>query len=58
MKVHLPVIRDCEKLFEAELGDVTLSTDQSVNIYKNIAAINNAIHLMYRVQHHLNTDRQ
>ena len=53
VKVHLPVICDCKQLFEAELSHVTLSSHQRVNVHKNITAINNTVHLMYPVQHHL-----
>jgi len=51
----LPVIGDSKELFKAEFGHVTFGTNERVNVHKNIAAVDDAVHLMYRIQHHLTT---
>jgi len=49
----LPVVGDSEELFKAEFGHVTFGIDQRVNVHEDVAAADDTIHLMYRVQHHL-----
>ena len=52
---RLPVVGDSEELFKAELGHVTFSADQRVNVDEYVAAVDDAVHLMNRIQHHLPT---